>query len=118
MDLYEGARIFASFATAVGVGVAAWQIRRNAEQAKTSFEDSLAKEYRDLMRTVSYKALMGMAISDAEVDSSKEGIYNYLDFCNQQVYLRASLNFQVQHSSFRVLSWREPTHTCRLRSAA
>jgi hypothetical protein len=30
----------------------------------------------------------------------------------------ASLNFQVQHPSFRVLSCRETTHTCRLRSAA
>lgn len=29
----------------------------------------------------------------------------------------ASLNFQVQHPSFRVLSCRETTHTCRLRSA-
>ena len=88
MDTYETARIVASLATALGVGSAAWQIWRNAEQTKTSFEDSLAKEYRDLMRSVSYKALIGIAISGKEAAQSREAIYNYLDFCNQQIYLR------------------------------
>ena len=88
MDTYETTRIAASLATALGVGIAAWQIWRNAEQTKTSFEDSLAKEYRELMRSVSYKALVGKAVSAEEAEQSREAIYNYLDFCNQQVYLR------------------------------
>jgi hypothetical protein len=88
MDIYEIARVVASVATAIGVVIAAWQIWRNAEQTKTSFEDSLNKEYRELMRPIPLKALIGEKITDEESEVAKEAIYNYLDFCNQQVYLR------------------------------
>lgn len=88
MEIYEIARLVASVATAIGVAIAAWQIRRNAEQTKTSFEDSLNKEYRELMRPVPLKALVGENVTEKEAEAAKEAIYNYLDFCNQQVYLR------------------------------
>ena len=88
MGIYEIAQVVASFATAIGVAIAAWQIWRNAEQTKTSFEDSLNKEYRELMRSIPLKALIGEDVTDEESRAAKEAIYNYLDFCNQQVYLR------------------------------
>lgn len=88
MEIYEYARIIASVATAIGVGIAAWQIRRNAEQTKTSFEDSLNREYRELMRSIPLKALIGEDVTKHEEEMAKEAIYNYLDFSNQQIYLR------------------------------
>jgi len=103
MDAYETARIVASIATALGVGIAAWQIWRNAEQTRTSFEDSLAKEYRELLRSVPYKALVGKQVSEGEAERSREGIYNYLDFCNQQIYLR--VNKRIRKGTW--LEWRE-----------
>ncbi len=98
MEIYEIARIVASAATAIGVAIAAWQIWRNAEQTRTAFEDSLAREYRDLMRSVSYKALVGQQVSDQEAEASREAVYNYLDFCNQQIYLR--MNGRVRKATW------------------
>jgi hypothetical protein len=88
VETYEIARIVASGATAIGVVIAAWQIWRNAEQTKTSFEDSLNKEYRELMRPIPLAILLGQIASPEESAKAREHIYNYLDFCNQQVYLR------------------------------
>lgn len=88
MEISELLRVVASGATAIGVAIAAWQIWRNAEQTKTSFEDSLNMEYRELMRPIPLKALIGENVTDEESEAAKEAIYNYLDFCNQQVFLR------------------------------
>ena len=88
MERYETAKLVASIATAFGVAIAAWQIWRNAEQTKTSFEDSLNKEYRALMRPIPFAALIGENVSAKDAEATQEAIYNYLDFCNQQVYLR------------------------------
>ncbi|MFW5452786.1 hypothetical protein [Thioalkalivibrio sulfidiphilus] len=87
--MYEIARIVAGFATAIGVAIAAWQIWRTAEQSKTTFEDALSKEYRELIRAVPYKALIGQELTDDEILGCKDAIFNYLDFCNQQIYLRS-----------------------------
>jgi len=103
LEIYEAAKVLASFATAIGVGIAAWQIRRNAEQTRTSFEDSLNKEYRELMRPIPFKALIGEVISEQEMEKSQEAIYNYLDFCNQQVYLRKQK--RIRKSTW--LEWQE-----------
>lgn len=40
------------------------------------------------MRSIPYKALLGEGITEIEMTTSKEAVYNYLDFCNQQVFLR------------------------------
>jgi galactose-1-phosphate uridylyltransferase len=103
MEIYETARVVASIATAIGVAIAAWQIRRNAEQTKTSFEDSLNKEYRELMRPIPLKVLVGKNVTGNEAETVKEAIYNYLDFCNQQVYLRKQN--RIRKSTW--VEWRE-----------
>jgi hypothetical protein len=48
-----------SFATAIGVLIAAWQLWRTHRQSITTFEDSLACEYRELAATLPIKALTG-----------------------------------------------------------
>ena len=56
----------ASIATAAAVMVAAWQLVLLKKQEITIFEDSLAKEYRDIAATLPVEALLGEEISESE----------------------------------------------------
>jgi hypothetical protein len=80
----------ANIATAIGVAVAAWQIRLSKQQAVTSFEDSLAKEYRELLKHLSTKALLGELLTeDKKEDEDKkrlDAMYHYFDLCNEQAF--------------------------------
>jgi len=84
MDL----KTVASLATAIGVCIAAWQIWESRKLAQTSFEDGLDQQYRKLAMDIPVDALIGKPISDNKKDDLREIIYNYLDLCNEQTYLR------------------------------
>lgn len=77
-------------ATATAVIVAAWQLLLTQRQSVTTFEDSLAKEYRDIAATLPVKALLGELLSESEVVVNFDKFYRYFDLCNQQVFLRES----------------------------
>jgi hypothetical protein len=77
----------ANIATAAAVGVAAWQLVLAKRQAVTSFEDSFAKEYRDLTSKLPTKALLGEPLNDEEYSTHFDEMYHYFDLCNEQVYL-------------------------------
>ena len=77
----------ANLATAAAVIFAALQIRLSKKQAATSFEDSLAKEYRELAARLPTKALLGEPLSDKEHADSFDEMYHYFDLCNEQVFL-------------------------------
>lgn len=77
----------ASIATAVGVVVAAWQLWLTRKQSCTSFEDSLAKEYRELAATLPTKALLGEPLTDEEHAEYFDEFYRYIDLCNEQAFL-------------------------------
>jgi hypothetical protein len=70
--------------------VAAWQLVLSQKQAVTTFEDSLAKEYRDIAATLPVKALLGETLSDSEHIDKFDEFYRYFDLCNQQAFLRQS----------------------------
>ena len=80
----------ANMATAAAVMVAAWQLALSKRQAVTTFEDSLAKEYRDIAATLPVKALLGEGLSNPEYREKFDEFYRYFDLCNQQVFLRKS----------------------------
>ena len=80
----------ANVATACAVMVAAWQLVLSQKQAVTTFEDSLAKEYRDIAATLPVKALLGETLSDSEHIDKFDEFYRYFDLCNQQAFLRQS----------------------------
>jgi hypothetical protein len=80
--------IIASLATAFGVGIAAWQLWASRKIAQTTFEDSLDQQYRKIVMQIPVDALLGRAIPDEEKRKVREKIYNYLDLCNEQAYLR------------------------------
>ena len=77
----------ASIATAIGVCIAAWQIWESRKLSQTSFEDSLDQQYRNLAMDIPVDALIGKHVAD-EKGELRETIYNYLDLCNEQIYLR------------------------------
>jgi len=74
--------------TAAGVAVAAWQLWLAHRQATTTFEDSLASRYRDLMQELPVEALLGGVLSAGEHTKALPVFYNYFDFCNEQAFLR------------------------------
>jgi hypothetical protein len=76
-----------SIATAAGVCVAAWQLWAGRKLAQTSFEDGLDQQYRNLVKDIPVDALIGETVKDHK-EELREIIYNYLDLCNEQAYLR------------------------------
>ena len=77
----------ASIATAIGICIVAWQIRESRKLAQTSFEDDLDQQYRNLSMGIPVDALIGKPVDDKN-GKIREIIYNYLDLCNEQIYLR------------------------------
>ena len=78
----------ASLATAIGVCIAAWQIWQSRKLAQTSFEDGLDQQYRKLAMDIPVDALIGKPVNDDKKADVREIIFNYLDLCNEQAYLR------------------------------
>jgi len=78
----------AKLATAVGIFLAVWQLWRTKQQAITSFEDQLAREYRQLARKIPVAALLGQELPEETFEKVREEIYNYIDLSNEQVFLR------------------------------
>lgn len=80
----------APYVTAFGVIIAFVQIFRSNTQQRVIFEGSINKEYRDIIQRIPYKALINEDIGLVEIDAVNNEIYNYMDLCNEQVYLRIS----------------------------
>jgi hypothetical protein len=78
----------ASVATAFGVGFAGLQIRLAKRQARTQFEDGLAREYREIAQRIPVKALLGEEIDDRDYGNALDELYHYIDLSNEQVFLR------------------------------
>jgi hypothetical protein len=75
-------------ATAIGVGLAAYQLRRSKLQSITTFEDDLAKEYRVLSKGLPTKVFFGESLSPAEMEPLLDDFYYYFDLCNSQIFFR------------------------------
>jgi len=88
MNLMDWFNLIASFATAVGVFLAWWQIRESSRQAKTTFEDSLSNEYRNLVQGIPVKALLGEDLDEEAYRDNLSELYHYIDLTNEQAFLR------------------------------
>jgi hypothetical protein len=75
-------------ATAAAVAVGAWQLALAQHTSVTNFEDSFAKEYRELTARLPTKALLGDVLSDVEHIEYFDEMYHYFDLCNEQVFLQ------------------------------
>lgn len=76
-----------SITTALGVGVAAYQLRVTRKQNVTAFEDSLTVQYRQVASTLPLRALLGESLTDGEHKYYLPFFYRYFDLCNEQVFL-------------------------------
>jgi len=92
-----------SVVTAVGVAIAAWQLRQTASHARTNFEDDLSREYRDLSRQIPTAALLGEAVDDREFGEVFPALLQYVDLTNEQVTLR--MYGRIRESTW--LDWRD-----------
>ena len=77
-----------SIFTAVGVLLAAFQLRVSSKIAQSEFEDSIDQQYRELTKGIPVDALIGKRVSEEKKELTRELIYNYLDLCNEQTFLR------------------------------
>jgi len=87
MTALEALSAIANIATAVGVGVAAWQLLAARRQATSAFEDSLTSQYRTLTERLPLQALLGEPLSASELQPSLLHFYRYFDLCNEQAFL-------------------------------
>ena len=79
--------LVSSVATAIGVLVAASQIWLTRRQSVTTFEDSFAREYRELAAKLPTKALLGEPLSEEEHLKHFDEFYHYFDLSNEQAFL-------------------------------
>src|SRR4051794_37241988 len=76
----------AGLATAVGVLFVAGQLLLGRSQARTTFEDDVAAQYRRLIKPALAPALL--ARLPDEDRGPIEGFYEYFDLSNEEVFLR------------------------------
>ncbi len=88
MIIQEWIGAVGSLATAGGVSLVWWQIRLTQRQALTAFEDSMAREYREITQRLPTKALLGQELSEQEQEASLDDFFHYIDLSNEQVFLR------------------------------
>lgn len=77
-----------SIFTAIGVLLAAFQLRVSSKISQSEFEDAIDQQYRELAKGIPVDALIGKTVSDDKKEVTRELIYNYLDLCNEQIFLR------------------------------
>jgi len=82
----ELVRAISAFGTTAGVVFAAVQLWRSKQQQVLRFEDEIAKEYRNIARMIPVEALLGKSLK--ENNDALNNIYTYIDFCNEQIFLR------------------------------
>jgi hypothetical protein len=85
MELYS---TIANIVMAVGALLILWQIREARNSAVTSFEDSMDKEYRDIIHCLPAKVMLGAESNDTIFFEHLDEFYSYIDLCNQQTFLR------------------------------
>ena len=85
-----------------GVLIVVWQIWLLRRTTRHSFEGDLNREYRAIRQSIPMDALTGKSVAGLKPEA-QECIYNYLDLCNQQVYLRK--NWRIGWSCWRI--WKE-----------
>ena len=97
--LAHGVRIV----TMVGVIIGAIQLFRQVRERQTSFEDSFAKEYRELLASIPVKAMLGDRFDPAELEANLAAFYHYFDLCNEQAFLARDRRIRARTWKF----WRE-----------
>ena len=89
MNFFTVLQAIAAVATAIGVGIAAWQLVDAKREAQSRFEEGLTEQYRAIAAGLPLDALLGKPLSDDELGSCLRAFYHYFDLSNEQAFLRA-----------------------------
>jgi hypothetical protein len=89
--------------SAAGIIVAAWQLFVTHRQAVTTFEDTIAREDRDLANKLPTGALLGEGLPEDDYQKVFDEFYHYFDLSNEQVFLRQRGRIRRQTWAF----WRD-----------
>ena len=87
-NLIEWVGVGASIATCIVVVLMGWSIWIHKQALETQFEDALSREYRDIVRNLPVKALLGHELTYDEYQDALKTFYQYIDLGNGQVFLR------------------------------
>lgn len=90
-DVAAIATAVSAVVTAVGVFLAVAQLRLTRRQARVAFEDTITREYRDIVRCLPVDALLtepGMHVKREDWWPHLASFYQYFDLCNEQYFLR------------------------------
>jgi len=73
---------------ASGVFFAARQLQVTKRQALVDFEDTLAREYRQIAAELPLAALLGESLSERQMEAALPKFYRYFDLSNEQAFLQ------------------------------
>jgi hypothetical protein len=79
--------LLTQLATLAAVIVAAVQLTHTRKTARSTFEDSLDREYRALIRNIPTRAMLGCSLSLEEQREAFDTFYQYFDLTNNQIFL-------------------------------
>lgn len=97
-----GVTALGTLVTAGGVFFAAKQVEASKDQAKTSFEDDLEREYRQLIGELPASAFWEDGSGELN-DENRRAFYRYFDLCNAQLFMAA----QNRIRTATVSQWRD-----------
>lgn len=64
-----------------------WQLSETRKIAQQQFEDSMAKEYRELINRIPTKVMLGEELEVNEFKENFDEFYRYFDLTNEQILL-------------------------------
>lgn len=99
-DLLDWVTAIGSIATAIGIFFTWRQIRLAKQQAATQFEDSIAREYREIASQLPVKALLGEELDEKEYNQALDDLYHYIDLSNEQTFLRQNERISLETWEF------------------
>jgi hypothetical protein len=73
---------------AIGVFGVFWQVLLTKKLNRSDFEDTLNKEYREIMRNLPMDAKLGKPLVPEELSKSMDYFMSYFDLTNEEIHFR------------------------------
>ena len=86
MDVNSVVQTLAGIATAIGVGIAAFQLHQGAQQRRASFEQGLIARYEEIQSRIDLKYLIDGASYDPRDEKLRRAMYDYFELCEEERY--------------------------------
>lgn len=77
-----------SFVALIGLYFVWVQLNETKKIAQQQFEDSLAKEFRELINKIPTNVMLGESLSDEEFEKHFDEFFHYFDLTNEQIILK------------------------------